>query len=77
MVKAAAYAISEQMRLRSLLRRQESIIELLDEGILVIARNGIIRMMNRIAAHIMGLQAPETGKNIKALIGESSLPLFR
>ena len=77
MVKAAAYAISEQMRLRSLLSRQESIIELLDEGILVLARNGIIRMMNRIASHIMGLQAPETGTNIKDLIGESSLSLFR
>ena len=73
MVKAAAYAISEQMRLRSLLRRQESIMELLDEGILVLSRNGNIRMMNRIAAHIMGLAAPISNRDIMELAGDSSL----
>ena len=58
MVKAAAYAISEQMRLRALLRRQRSIMELLDDGIVVLARNGNIRMMNGHAARIFGIDAP-------------------
>ena len=73
MVKAAAYAISEQMRLRALLRRQESIMELLDEGILVLSRSGNIRMMNRLAAHIMGLAAPVWNRDVFGLLRDSSL----
>lgn len=73
MVKAAAYAISEQMRLRAMLRRQHSIMELLDDGIIVLTRNGSIRMMNSHAARIMGLQAPATDCGITDYLQDSPL----
>ena len=46
MVRAAAYAISEQLRLRALLQQQQAIIELLDEGVIVVSRSGEVKLMN-------------------------------
>ena len=55
MVRAAAYAISEQLRLRALLQQQQAIIELLDEGVIVVSRSGEVKLMNSKAASMLGL----------------------
>lgn len=64
MVRAAAYAISEQLRLRALLQQQQAIIELLDEGVIVVSRSGEVKLMNSKAASMLGLPAPQQGENI-------------
>ena len=58
MVKAAAYAISEQMLLHTVLGRLQKIINLLDDGIIVLNRSGIIQLMNDNAAELIGLKEP-------------------
>ena len=55
MVKAAVCAITEQLRLRSLLQQRETIMEMLDDGVLVLSASGGVDMMNRKAAVMFGL----------------------
>ena len=43
MVEAAAYAVSEQLRLRLLLKEQNAMLEFLDEGVLILDGEGRIR----------------------------------
>ena len=54
MVKAAVCAITEQLRLRSLLQQRETIMEMLDDGVLVLSASGGVDMMNRKAAVMFG-----------------------
>lgn len=71
MVKAAAYAITEQIRLHALLQRQETIIGLLEDGILELGRNGNIRLMNNHAARVMGLSEPVIDRPVTQFIQDS------
>lgn len=73
MVRAAAYAISEQLRLRALLQQQQAIIELLDEGVIVVSRSGEVKLMNSKAASMLGLPAPRQGVNLSAFMRPSQM----
>lgn len=55
-VQAAAEAISQQLILRHLVNEQESVMESLNEGVLVVSEKGIIRQLNRYARQILGIQ---------------------
>lgn len=65
MVKAAVCAITEQLRLRSLLQQRETIMEMLDDGVLVLSASGGIDMMNRKAAAMFGPGGPRRGGNLR------------
>ena len=73
MVRAAAYAISEQLRLRALLQQQQAIIELLDEGVIVVSLSGEVKLMNSKAASMLGLPAPQQGENIYKFMRPSQM----
>lgn len=55
-VQAAAEAISQQLILRHLVNEQESVMEALNEGVLVVSEQGIIRQINRYAREVLGIQ---------------------
>lgn len=55
-VQAAAEAISQQLILRHLVNEQESVMESLNEGVLVVSEKGTIRQLNRYARQILGIQ---------------------
>ncbi len=75
LVEAAAHAVEEQMRLRSLLREQQGIMELLDDGVIVLGGDGAIRSINRQACDMLQVDAGVTGKNIRDFIGSSDVLL--
>ncbi len=54
-VQAAAEAISQQLALRHLLNEHMSVLEALNEGVLVINAQGAIRQLNRYARQILNL----------------------
>ena len=51
-VQAAAEAVGQQLVLRDLLAEQRSILETLNEGVIVLDRHGIIKTINRYARQI-------------------------
>ncbi|WP_421507545.1 sigma-54-dependent Fis family transcriptional regulator [Erwinia rhapontici] len=51
-VQAAAEAIGQQLILRALLAEQKSILETLNEGVIVLDRSGVIKTINRYARQI-------------------------
>ena len=55
-VQAAAEAISQQLILRRLVNEQESVMESLNEGVLVISELGVIRQLNCYARKVLGIQ---------------------
>ncbi|WP_428561342.1 MAG: sigma-54-dependent Fis family transcriptional regulator [Solidesulfovibrio sp. DCME] len=71
LVEAAAHAIEEHLRLRSLVRNQKSILELLDDGVIVLCRDGGLVSINRQACDMLGLEAPPVGGNIRAYLPDS------
>lgn len=68
MVKAAVCAITEQLHLRSLLQQRETIMEMLDDGVLVLSASGGIDMMNRKAALMFGQNGPCRGCGLGELL---------
>jgi len=75
LVEAAAHAIEEHLRLRSLLRTQHIILELLDDGVIVLGNDGAIASINRQACQMLGVaaDADATGKNIQTLLPASGV----
>ncbi|MHC1788689.1 sigma-54-dependent Fis family transcriptional regulator [Solidesulfovibrio sp.] len=73
LVEAAAHAIEEHLRLRSLLRTQHIILELLDDGVIVLGGDGVIASINRQACAMLGLGADAAGHNIQTFIRASDL----
>lgn len=71
MVKAAAYAISEQMLLHTVLTRLQKIINLLDDGIIVLNRSGIIQLMNDNATELIGLKEPVLNRPLSSIMRNS------
>lgn len=60
-VQAAAEAIGQQLTLRRLLAEQQSILETLNEGVIVFNKHGLIKTLNRYARQIFsGLDPQET-----------------
>lgn len=60
-VQAAAEAVSQQLMLRSLLAEQQSILETLNEGVIVYDRQGRIKTLNRYARQIFSGLDPAAG----------------
>ncbi len=68
LVEAAAHAIEEHLRLRSLVRDQEVILELLDEGVIVLTCDGVITNINHQACVMLGATTQAVGDNIRTYI---------
>lgn len=63
MVKAISYVIQQQMRLEAILNQTNNIIELLNDGIIVISSDGVIKHINNKAGIIIGLKTLKAGDN--------------
>jgi transcriptional regulator of acetoin/glycerol metabolism len=63
LVIAAAKAITEQMRLRTLLQEIQTIMELLGEAVVVLDANGCLRMMNRYAKWLFHVRGEVMGRD--------------
>lgn len=72
-IRAAAYVISEQLRLRTLLQQQQTIIELFDEGVIVMSRSGEVKLTNSKATPTLGLPAPQQNGNIYKFMRPSQM----
>lgn len=68
MVEAAAHAISEQVCLRELIAEQTAIMELLDEGVLVVSQGGLLKSINKKACSILGIPMPHPGEDISHIL---------
>ncbi len=68
LVEAAAYAISEQLRLRTLLKEQNAMLEFLDEGIIILDAEHRVRSMNSRARSMLELQEIRPGVNIREIV---------
>ena len=73
MMEAAAHAIAEQLRLRLLLQEQKAIIEMLDEGVVVLEGEGTIRTLNNKAQAMLGLPPDAVHNNIQDIIFSSDI----
>ncbi|UJX41156.1 sigma 54-interacting transcriptional regulator [Desulfovibrio sp. JY] len=74
LVEAAAHAIEEHLRLRSLVRNQKVILELLDDGVVVLGGDGAIASINRQACDMLGLDDSQAvGGNIRNFLADSAV----
>ena len=72
-MEAAAHAIAEQLRLRLLLQEQKAIIEMLDEGVVVLEGDGTIRTLNNKAQAMLDLPPDAVHGNIQDIIFSSDI----
>lgn len=68
MVEAAAHAITEQVCLRELLSEQAAIMELLDEGLIVVNHEGLLKSISQKACAILGIPSPQGSVHISQII---------
>ena len=68
MVEAAAHAITEQVCLRELLSEQAAIMELLDEGLIVVNREGLLKSISQKACAILGIASPPASIHIGRIL---------
>lgn len=69
MLGTVAHAIAQQLRLRELLEEHQTLLELLDEGMLALDTGQRIRAINKTALKMLQLpQAPELGSDINTVI---------
>ena len=68
MVEAAAHAITEQVCLRELLSEQAAIMELLDEGLIVVNHEGLLNSISQKACAILGIPSPQGSVHISQII---------
>ncbi|MBR3881224.1 MAG: sigma-54-dependent Fis family transcriptional regulator [Mailhella sp.] len=68
MVESSAHAISEQIRLHDLLKEQRTIFEMIDEGLIVLERDGRIRSLNHKAQLMLALSSRQCWLNIEDII---------
>jgi transcriptional regulator of acetoin/glycerol metabolism len=73
LVEAATEAIMEHLRLRSLVDEQKIILELLDDGVIVLKADGTIASINRQACAMLRLSTDATGNNIQDFIFASAV----
>lgn len=71
MVQAVVCAISEQLNLRALLKRQEAILELIDAGVIVL-RSGKIEAINKKCMEMLFITEDSIGKELKKYISENA-----
>jgi len=76
LIEAAANSIEEHLRLRNLVRNQQVILELLDDGVIVLTREGCIVSINRQACDMLELDGRQPGgENIQTFIPNSEVLL--
>ncbi len=63
LILAAAKAVTEQLRLRSLLQETQTIMELMGEAVLVLDVNGCVRMVNSYAKRLFHITEDVVGCN--------------
>ena len=68
MMSGATCAISEQLRLRGMLREQNSILEMLDEGVIVLDDAARVKLMNNRACAMLGLKAAPVGRPLEDVV---------
>lgn len=71
-VQAAAEAVSRQMTLQTLLEQQQTVLEVLNEGLVVLDEHGAIKALNRYARHLFGIGSDVLGRPFRHL-GQSEL----
>ncbi len=64
MIDSASHAISENLRLRSLIREQKATLEMLDEGVIVFDATGRIKTLNAKAWDMLGGRNAEIPENL-------------
>lgn len=79
MLKAGVYAISEQLGLRELLEEQNTLMEMLDEGVIMVDAQRIIRSINRKALDILGFKESPLGRPLTTAIqfSRATAPLIK
>ena len=74
LIEAAANSIEEHLRLRNLVRNQQIILELLDDGVIVLTRDGAIVSINRQACDMLEAGGGRPcGESIQAFIPNSDI----
>jgi len=71
-VQAAADAVSRQMALQALLEEQQTVLEVLNEGLVVLDERGCIKALNRYARQLFGVGLELLGRPFQHL-GRSEL----
>ena len=71
-VQAAADAVSRQMALQGLLEEQQTVLEVLNEGLVVLDERGCIKALNRYARQLFGVGLELIGRPFQQL-GRSEL----
>ena len=71
-VQAAAEAVSRQMALQALLAEQQTVLEVLNEGLVVLDEHGCIKALNRYARQLFGVGLELIGSSFQHL-GRSEL----
>ncbi|MBY8972137.1 sigma 54-interacting transcriptional regulator [Pseudomonas sp. P867] len=71
-VQAAAEAVSRQMALQVLLEEQQAVLEVLNEGLVVLDERGCIKALNRYARQLFGVGLELIGSSFQRL-GRSEL----
>ncbi len=74
LIEAAANSIEEHLRLRNLVRNQQVILELLDDGVIVLTRDGAIVSINRQACDMLEAGGGRPcGESIQVFIPNSDI----
>ncbi|WP_109512340.1 sigma-54 interaction domain-containing protein [Pseudomonas ovata] len=66
-VQAAAEAVSRQLSLQALLSEQRAVLEVLNEGLVVLDGQGRIKALNRYARHLFKVEAAQVGASWRHL----------
>ena len=66
-IRMTAKHISEQFRLHELLAEQKALIEMMDDGIIMLDCDGGITTINSRASLVLGVDAPLAGKSVRSL----------
>lgn len=70
LVIAAAKALTEQLRLRTLLQEVQTVMELLGEAVVVLDAKGSLHMMNSYAKRLFAVQGEVTGRDFAEIATE-------
>lgn len=68
LVEAVAHAITEQVFLNDLLEEQLAIMDTLDEGVIVLNADGVIKSINKKACSLLRLTNPPEGQNFRRIV---------
>ncbi len=71
-VQAAAEAISRQLALKSLLEEQQRVLEVLNEGVILLDEKRRIRSLNGYARRLLQLEDSQVGRSFASLIAQET-----